>query len=147
MNDRAMSSTSEFPHRRVRLVGSPRTTGFVQLHQALPLVERHHALLDALQQAHLPLTATVLGDRLGVSPRTVQRDIAQLLDAGVPIEVQRRPGGGYRLPKTPSSVHLTLTPGEAAAMLAALVSIGPYTTRSANTVLAKLLTALHDVQE
>lgn len=58
----------------------------IRLHQLLPLVERQHAVIEQLRARH-PKTTT--GARLtglvGVSECTVQRDVARLRDAGIPI--------------------------------------------------------------
>jgi predicted DNA-binding transcriptional regulator YafY len=126
-----------------RLVGSGRIKGMVQLHQALPLVERQHALIEEMR-ARTPryVTASVLAARTGTTSRTVERDIARLVDAGVPVRVRRGPGGGYRLNTRTALPPVTFSPGEAAALIASLVAIGPYTSATAQTARAKLLTAL-----
>ncbi|CAM5293115.1 WYL domain-containing protein [Streptomyces viridifaciens] len=54
------------------------------------------ALLLLLQSRHT-MTAAELAAELEVSERTVQRDIAALLEAGVPVYAERGRGGGYRL--------------------------------------------------
>ena len=124
----------------VRLVGSAGVPGMVQLHQALPLIERQHALIEDMR-ARAPRfsTARVLAERTGTSTRTVERDVAQLVAAGVPVEVRRGPGGGYRLPVGAAQLDVTLSPGEVAAVVASLVAVGPYTSATAQSVLRKLL--------
>jgi predicted DNA-binding transcriptional regulator YafY len=74
--------------------------------------------------------------------RTVERDIARLTAAGVPVQIRRGPGGGYRIQGRSQLPPVALTPGEASALVAALVAIGPYTSASARTALDKLLAAL-----
>jgi predicted DNA-binding transcriptional regulator YafY len=114
-----------------------------QLHQALPLIERQHALIEELR-ASSPrfVTGARLAARTGTTVRTVERDISRLSAAGVPVQVRRGPGGGYRL-DVPRQLHpITLTPGEAAALIASLVAVGPYTSATARTALQKLLAAL-----
>ena len=126
-----------------RPVGSGRVAGLVQLHQAVPLVERQHALIEELRaRAPRYVPGAVLAIRTGTTIRTVERDIARLTAAGVPIQVQRGPGGGYRLQCPSQLPPIALTPGEAAALVAALVAIGPYSSATARTALDKLLAAL-----
>jgi predicted DNA-binding transcriptional regulator YafY len=131
------------PANQPRLVGSGRRPGFVQLHQALPLVERQHALIEELR-VHAPrfVTGKDLSARTGTTIRTVERDIARLIAAGVPVQVQRGPGGGYRIDARRELPPLTLTPGEASALVASLVAVGPYISAAAQTALAKLLAIL-----
>lgn len=126
-----------------RLVGSGRIKGMVQLHQALPLVERQHALIEEMRaRAPRYVTAAILAARTGTTARTVERDVARLTAAGVPVDVRRGPGGGYRLNTKSILPPVALSPGEAAALIASLVAIGPYTSAAAQTALAKLLAAL-----
>jgi predicted DNA-binding transcriptional regulator YafY len=114
-----------------------------QLHQALPLVERQHALIEELRaRAPRYVAATVLAERTGTTVRTVERDIARLVAANVPVQIRRGPGGGYRLDIRPELPPITLTPGEAAALIASLVAVGPYTSATAGSALDKLLSAL-----
>jgi predicted DNA-binding transcriptional regulator YafY len=126
-----------------RLVGTGRVAGRVQLHQALPLVERQHALIEELRaRAPRYVPGAVLAARTGTTVRTVERDIARLTAAGVPVQIRRGPGGGYRIQGRSQLPPIALTPGEAAALVAALVAIGPYTSATARTALDKLLAAL-----
>jgi predicted DNA-binding transcriptional regulator YafY len=129
--------------RPPRLVGSGRIAGMVQLHQALPLIERQHALIEELRaRAPRYVPGADLALRTGTTVRTVERDIARLIEAGVPVRVRRGPGGGYRIDARRELPPLTLTPGEAAALVASLVAVGPYISAAAQTALGKLLTAL-----
>lgn len=123
-----------------RLVGSGRVAGMAQLHQALPLIERQHALIEEMS-ARAPrfVTAAELAPRTGTTVRTVERDVARLVAAGVPIQARRGPGGGYRIDARRVLPPLTLTSGEAAALIASLVAVGPYVSAAAQTALAKLL--------
>src|SRR5262245_18100462 len=86
------------PGRPPRLVGSGRIAGYVQLHQAVPLIERQHALIEEMR-AYAPryVAGADLAARTGTTVRTVERDIARLVAAGVPVKVKRGPGGGYRV--------------------------------------------------
>ena len=119
-----------------RLVGSGGIAGMVQLHQALPLIE------ELRIQAPRFVTGASLAVRTGTTVRTVERDIARLVTAGVPVQVRRGPGGGYRIDARRRLPPVTFTPGEAAAMIASLVAVGPYTSATAQSALAKLLAAL-----
>jgi predicted DNA-binding transcriptional regulator YafY len=126
-----------------RLVGSARQAGFVQLHQATPLVERQHAIIEELRlNAARPTTGRRLAERSGVSTRTIERDIARLCEAGVPIERFRGRGGGYRLDTTAHPDPIALTPGEIATLIASLSALGPYTTATGHSALRKLISAL-----
>ena len=53
-------------------------------------------LLELLQSAQLR-TVAELADRLGVDERTVRRDVARLIELGLPVETLRGRYGGYRL--------------------------------------------------
>ena len=126
-----------------RVVGSGRIAGMVQLHQAVPLIERQHALIEELR-ARAPRYApgTDLARRTGTTVRTVERDIARLVAAGVPVQVRRGPGGGYRIDARRELPPLVLTPGEASALVASMVAVGPYVSAAAQSALGKLLAAL-----
>src|SRR5712691_6358202 len=94
----AMPINSPLPVPTQRLVGSGRVAGLVQLHQALPLVERQHALIEELRaRAPRYVPGAVLATRTGTTVRTVERDIVRLTAAGVPVQIRRGPGGGYRI--------------------------------------------------
>ncbi len=58
--------------------------------------ERMLKLLSMLQ-SRMDWTGQELSERLGVTPRTVRRDIGRLRDLGYPVEALAGPGGGYRL--------------------------------------------------
>ncbi len=140
--DTASTAPAARPHR---LVGTGRIAGMAQLHQALPLIERQHALIEELR-ARAPrfVPGRDLASRTGTTVRTVERDIRRLVAAGVPVQIRRGPGGGYRIDARRHLPPLTFTPGEAAAIVATLVAVGPYISATAHTALAKLLTALID---
>jgi len=126
-----------------RLIGPGHTKGYAQLHQAVPLIERQHALIEELRAwapRHVP--GRLLAERTGTTVRTVERDIARMVAAGVPVHVRRGPHGGYRIDARRELPPLTLTPGEASALVASLVAVGPYTSATAASALTKLLDAL-----
>jgi predicted DNA-binding transcriptional regulator YafY len=112
-------------------------------HFAIARVERQHRLIDELRRRALRyVPGDVLGRDLGVSVRTIERDIAALMDAGIPIDVRRGPGGGYSIDARAKLDPVVFTPGEAAALIAALVAIGPYTSPAAGRALSKLVRSL-----
>jgi predicted DNA-binding transcriptional regulator YafY len=117
--------------------------GDVQLHQAAPLVERQHALIEALRaRSGRPVPAATLAADLAVRVRTVERDVARLREAGIPIGVRRGPGGGYTLDVRSVPDPVPLTPAELAALVSAVVAVGPYRSASAVSALDKLLAAM-----
>jgi predicted DNA-binding transcriptional regulator YafY len=114
-----------------------------QPHLARLRVERHHRLIEELRQAMgRHLTAEELAAALRVDVRTVERDIARLRDVGVPIAARRGPGGGFRLDAPPAVAPVPLSPGEIAALIASLASVGPYVSATAQSALARLIEAL-----
>src|SRR5690349_7246695 len=73
------------------------------------------ALLLLLQLGRR-FTAAELAAQLGVSVRTIHRDVDALIDAGVPVQSDRGPGGGFALPAGHRS-RVPLSGGEAQALL------------------------------
>ena len=73
--------------------------------------------LKALLKAREHATAADLSAELGVSLRTLNRDLAMLRDSGVPIESDRGRGGGLRLQRSWSLGRLHLSPEEAIDLL------------------------------
>jgi predicted DNA-binding transcriptional regulator YafY len=114
-----------------------------QPHLARLRVERQHRLIEELRLAGRPATADDLATALGVDVRTVERDIARLRDAGVPIAARRGPGGGFRLDVPQAVPPVQLTPGEIAALIASVASVGPYISATAHSALTRLLEALN----
>lgn len=106
-------------------------------------VERQHRLIEELRLRTEPLiSADVLAERLGVTTRTIERDIAELVEAGVPVDRRRGTGGGYGIDSRRHLPPITLTPGEAAAMVASLTAVGPRASATAQSAMGKLLEAL-----
>ncbi|WP_018680993.1 helix-turn-helix transcriptional regulator [Actinokineospora enzanensis] len=126
-----------------RPAGSGGIAGLTQLHQAVPLVERQHAIIELLRtRAPRRVPGADLAESTGVSVRTIERDITRLRAAGVPITIHRGPGGGYRIDARPRLPPVVFTPGEASVLIASLVAVGPYTSAAAHSALDKVLTAL-----
>lgn len=118
-------------------------SGSLQQHQVVPLVERAHALIEALRaRAPRPVPTAVLATELGVAARTVQRDLARLRAAGIPVQVRRGPGGGQRLAVRERPDPVALSAGEISGLLAALAAVGPYRSATALAARDKLLGAL-----
>ena len=61
-----------------------------------------------------------LSDRLGVSPRTVRRDVDRLRELGYPVDTTRGTGGGYRLSAGTRIPPLLLDDDEAVAIAVGL---------------------------
>ncbi len=72
-----------------------------------------------LLQTRGQLTATEIGGLLDVSVRTVHRDVAALVEAGVPVDAVRGAAGGYRLAGGYRTRLTGLTADEAEALFAA----------------------------
>jgi predicted DNA-binding transcriptional regulator YafY len=114
-----------------------------QPHLARLRVERQHRLIEELRRRRgRHATADDLAVALGVDVRTVERDIARLRDAGVPIAARRGPGGGFLLDVPPAVAPVQLSPGEIAALIASVTAVGPYVSATAHSALSRLLEAL-----
>ena len=114
-----------------------------QPHLARLRVERQHRLIEELRlAAGRHATAEDLAAALRVDVRTVERDIARLRDAGVPITARRGPGGGFRLDVPQTVPPVPLSPGEIAALIASVTSVGPDISATARSALTRLLHAL-----
>jgi predicted DNA-binding transcriptional regulator YafY len=114
-----------------------------QPHLARLRVERQHRLIEELRlAAGRHATAEDLAAALRVDVRTVERDIARLRGAGIPIAARRGPGGGFRLDVASTVAPVHLTPGEIAALIASVVSVGPDISATARSALTRLLQAL-----
>jgi len=114
-----------------------------QFHFAKPLVERQHALIEELRACSPRyVRGTQLAERTGTTIRTVERDLARLAGTGVPVQRKRGRGGGYRLDIPKTLGPISFTPGEASAVIASLVAIGPYISASAQSAFNKLLASI-----
>ncbi len=87
--------------------------------------DRLYALVEELR-AVTPRarSARRLAEHFEVSTRTIERDIAALQQAGVPIWATSGPGGGYSLDPQTTLPPLNFSPSEAAAIALALAASG-----------------------
>ncbi len=96
---------------------------YQQPHLAVPHIERLHRTIELLRiAAPRSVTGEALASELGVSVRSVERDIARLAAAGVPIEGRRGVGGGYAMAGPHRSTAVALSPGELAALVVSLAA-------------------------
>lgn len=100
-------------------------------HLTLRRVERQQQLVERLCGAGVRLTLQQLADRLGVTTRTIARDLQRLRDCGVPISVVAGRGGGATMERPFNTVALTFQLSEVAALMASLAALGPTATDSA----------------
>src|SRR4051812_28125321 len=76
--------------------------------------------LLGLLQSRRVWTGEELGERLGVTTRSVRRDVERLRDLGYPVHASKGHGGGYQLGAGAALPPLLLDPDEAVAMAACL---------------------------
>ena len=76
--------------------------------------DRLFQIIQLLRRRRRPITAAVLAERLGVSKRTIYRDVADLLATGVPIRGEA--GVGYALSRTYDLPPLMFTQDELEAL-------------------------------
>ena len=91
------------------------------------VTERMLALLSALQSGRA-FGGQELAQRLGVSQRTLRRDVRRLRGYGYPVDTRPGPGGRYRLTSGRAMPPLVLDDDEAVATLlglASLAAVGP----------------------
>lgn len=79
--------------------------------------------LQGLLKAREHVTATELASELGVSLRTLHRDIEILRDSGIPIDSDRGRGGGLRLQRNWALGRLHFSPGEAIDLLLSIAIV------------------------
>lgn len=97
--------------------------------------------LLSLLQARRDWPGALLAGRLGVSPRTVRRDVDRLRDLGYPVRATKGPDGGYRLDAGSELPPLLFDDEQAVAVAVALqtatasvAGIGDAATRALATV-------------
>ncbi|MER6096160.1 YafY family protein [Streptomyces sp. NPDC001728] len=76
--------------------------------------------LLSLLQAHREWSGAALADRLGVTPRTVRRDVDRLRELGYPVNASPGTGGGYQLGAGAELPPLLLDDEEAVAVAVGL---------------------------
>jgi predicted DNA-binding transcriptional regulator YafY len=76
--------------------------------------------LLGLLQSRRVWTSDELADRLGVTTRSVRRDVERLRDLGYPVHASKGHGGGYQLGAGAALPPLLLDPDEAVAMAVCL---------------------------
>jgi predicted DNA-binding transcriptional regulator YafY len=103
-----------------------------------PVVRALRAL-EVLQQSP-GIRAERLAERLGVSERAVRRYVGMLRDAGIPIESERGPYGGYRIGRGVRLPPLTFSAAEALGLVMAVLDRDP--SGPVGSALEKLLRAL-----
>ncbi|GAA0803988.1 HTH domain-containing protein [Spirilliplanes yamanashiensis] len=112
-------------------------------HLTLRRVDRQQALIERLHAAHgARLHLDDLARDLRVAPRTIARDVERLRLSGVPLRTARGAGGGVSLPRTRTTITVTLDLPEAAALLSSLAALGPTTSPGADAAMRKLTAAL-----
>ncbi|MDO5696897.1 MAG: HTH domain-containing protein [Dermatophilus congolensis] len=123
---------------RIRLAADSRDG-----HLALRRAERQQQLIEFLASMGTARSSTSrIAHDLGVSMRTVERDIERLRDAGLPIRSTPGRGGGHSLPVAQTRHHLTLDTAEIAAIISSLAIVGPTSSPSATSAMAALTRAL-----
>jgi len=122
----------------------PKETSPHSLDSALTLrrVVRQQRIVEWLSSAATPLTSPELAQRLRVSVRTVERDLARLRESGVPIDAASGVHGGSRLASVAGPRPVRLTVPEIAALIASLAALGPTETDSAASAMSALIDAL-----
>ncbi|NVD06804.1 WYL domain-containing protein [Vibrio sp. JPW-9-11-11] len=84
--------------------------------------QRQDALLRSLRRGG-PTTVSVLAEELGVSKRTILRDLSSLRDQGVVIESESGRGGGLQLDLRSLQTTVTLSVAEVFALLISVTSM------------------------
>jgi predicted DNA-binding transcriptional regulator YafY len=110
---------------------------------AMNRTDRLYAIVEAMRsRAPRPLRAADMARRFEVSARTIERDLASLQHAGVPIWAQPGPGGGYALDPRTTLPPLNLTSDEATAIAVALAATSPMPFAAAGQSALQKLTAV-----
>ena len=86
-----------------------------------------------------------LADRLGVSPRTIRRDVERLRELGYPVEASRGVAGGYRLVAGTAMPPLVLEDDEAVAIAVGLRTAAGQTVSGIEEASVRALAKLEQV--
>lgn len=105
-------------------------------------VERQQYLIERLSVSRDRLTQRSLADDLGVTERTIARDIERLIHSGVPITVLPGRRGGARIESVAPFGPIELDLPEIAAIMASLAAVGPSVSESATSAMNKLAIVL-----
>lgn len=104
--------------------------------------------LELLQNRPGGITATDLGERLGVSERAARRYVEILREAGVPVQSSRGPQGGYRLAGGTRLPPVVFSEQEALALVMAVLDGHPAAAHDGKDLvgmaLGKVIRALPD---
>lgn len=111
-------------------------------HLTLRRVERQQHIIERLHASQTRLTHKRLADELGVTERTIARDIERLTHSGVPITVVPGRRGGVAIKNVAPTGPIELDLPEIAALMASLAAVGPTVSDSAASAMNKLATAL-----
>lgn len=110
-------------------------------------LERLYAINEAVRRAApRSVSAARLAEEFGVTRRTIERDLAALRSAGVPLYAEHGRNGGQRTVASPERVMVTLTVAEVTALLISLSAGGtdlPFGD-AGRTATARLLDVLPD---
>ena len=104
--------------------------------------DRLFEIIEILRRAKAPISAQAIGDELGITKRTVYRDVAALIAQGVPITGEA--GVGYILEPGFHMPPLMLTPDEIEAVMLGVMWVRtrgePELAQAAETLITKLKT-------
>ena len=111
-------------------------------HLALRRVERQQRLVELLYASGRRHTLAELSRELGVSTRTVARDVERMRLSGAPIHVAPGRAGGVALERTGVVAPISFDLPEVAALMSSLAVLGPSVSDSAGSAMRKLTGAL-----
>lgn len=118
------------------------SSGSRDAHLTLKRVERQQHLIAILSRTRRRRTYQDLANDVGVTPRTVARDIERLRHSGVPITVAAGRNGGAALDAALEPLPLHLDLAEVAALISSLAAVGPTASEPAESAMTKLVGAI-----